>query len=88
MASLKQDLTEVTTLLEEKPVDSGTILRTMHEREQQTEQLQCNLPKLGLLDTKRIQKKVGTLSNDHLSISFHQTICAHNDLNKYMKHAR
>ena len=33
MASLKQDLMEVTALLEEKPVDSGNILQTMHERE-------------------------------------------------------
>ena len=33
MASLKQDLTEVTTLLKEKPVDPGNILQTVHERE-------------------------------------------------------
>ena len=64
MTSLKQDLTEVATLLKEKPVDPGNILQTMHEREQQMEQLQSILPKLGLFDTKRIQKKVGTLSND------------------------
>ena len=64
MEKLKQDLADVSGLLKETPVDPSNILQTMQEREQQLEQLQSIIPKLGLYDVKKIQRTNASLNND------------------------
>ena len=64
MEKLKQDMSNVSGLLKETPVDPKNILQTMQQREKQLEQLQSIMPKLSLFDTKKIQKGNASLNND------------------------
>ena len=84
LAQLKNDLVGVEELLEEKPVDTSDILRTMEQRERQMDELQQILPNLAMYDTNKIAQRARSLNNDQLFKAFVDVFDQHNtDLSEF-----
>ena len=86
LGRIKRDLSGLEELLEDRPIDQENILDSMHHREQQMEEVQRILPKLGMFDTKRIAKKSTSLANDQLYKALVDAFDSHNkDLQEFKK---